>query len=261
MMLCDVVSKIEKRIPVSWAEEWDNPGLAVGDPTSSVSCVALALDVTTDSVFQAAANGCQLLVSHHPAIFHAMKSIVLDRPASQAIAAALQNGVALYAAHTNWDSSPEGVNFCLAKKLELEGIVPLAYPALPDGAWGIGAVGSFQQRISMAECLKRIKERWRLSCCLCYGDEFRPITKVAIGGGSCGSMWYEAFESGADVFITADMSYHQRQDALGMGLNIIVTDHGEMEKVSLPALAGLIEEETGLRVEFVRETPTRRILI
>jgi len=250
--LCEVIAKIEKRIPTSWAEEWDNPGLSVGDPYSCVSRAAIALDATCDTILKAASEGCQLLVTHHPAIFNALRSIVLDKPAPRAIACALQNGVALYAAHTNWDSSFEGVNFRLAEALGLGDIAPLLPPSSSNGSWGMGSVGFFAETVTAPDCLRLVKERWGLSSCRFYGD-VRNVRKAAIGGGSCGSMWYDAFRIGADVFITADISYHQRQEALGMGLGIIAADHGEMERVSLPALAALVSEETGLPACLVRE--------
>lgn len=259
MKLSDVVNRIERRVPLSWAEEWDNPGLCVGDPSSDISRAALALDVTEDTVGQAAALGCRLLVTHHPIIFKGLKSIVLDRPAPKAIALALQSGVALYAAHTNWDSSPEGVNFRLAEALGLDALEPLVTPARANGAWGLGAVGSFMMPVSMKDCLKLLKERWRLSWCAGFGDGRRMVMKVALGGGSCGEMWTDALAKGADVFITADMPYHHMQDALNMGLNIISAEHGEMERASLPALKAIIEQETKLPVELLREAQLPRV--
>lgn len=261
MKLCDVIVKIEAKLPLSWAEEWDNPGLNVGDPSSDVSRIAMALDVTEDSVAQAVSGGCQLLVTHHPIIFRAMKSIVLNETAPKAIALAIQKGVALYAAHTNWDSSSEGVNFCLAKTIELSEIEPMLPPAAFSGAWGMGAVGSLNKPISIFEFMKILKERWRLSGFSGYRSGSDMITKVAIGGGSCGEIWPAALGKKADVFITADMPYHYRQEALNMGLNIIVTDHGEMERVSLPSLKNIIEIATGINVDLLDEVKANQILL
>lgn len=259
MRLADLIFKLEKRIPLCWAEEWDNPGLAVGDPDSDVSRVAVALDVTEDTVRQAASAGCGLLVSHHPTIFRAMKRLIFRTPGPRAIAMAIQNQVALYAAHTNWDSSGEGVNFCLAGSLGLDDIEPLVPPSVDNGAWGLGAVGNFRGETSLLDCMKLAKERWRLSSCSGFGDETRPIRRVAVGGGACGDFWQQALDAGTDVFITADIPYHHRNDALSMGLRLIAVDHGEMERVSLPALRSLIAAETGLEAVPLPEAPLRRL--
>lgn len=261
MRLGDLVSAIEGRIPLEWAEEWDNPGLAVGDPENSVLRVALALDVTEDTVRRAIAADCQLLFSHHPVIFRAMKNLIFKTPGPKAIGLAVKGDLALYSAHTNWDYSGEGVNFCLAGALGLTEIKPLSAPPAGGGAWGLGAVGNLRHGAPLFDCMKLVKERWRLSGCSAFGDESKPVERVAVGGGSCGEFWPEALAAGAGLFITADISYHQRNDLLAMGLSLIAADHGEMERVSLPALKTLIEEETGLETLILGEKPRKGLII
>lgn len=261
MRLAEVISGIEKRIPRSWAEEWDNTGLAVGDPDSDIVRVALALDVTEDTVRQAYEGGCQLLVSHHPIIFRPLKSLIFKNPGPKAIAAAVRGGVALYAAHTNWDSSGEGVNFRLAESLGLANIRPLVPPGTDNGAWGLGAVGDFVDEKRLADCMRLAKERWRLSSCTGFGDESAPVRRVAVGGGACGDFWPDALGAGADVFITSDMPYHHRNDSLAMGLSLVIADHGEMERVSLEALKELVTRETGLDAVLLKEEPVRRLSV
>lgn len=263
MILAEAIARIEERVPRSWAEEWDNPGLAVGDPGCDVARIALALDVTEDTVRQAADSGCQLLVSHHPIIFHAMRNLIFENPGPKAICLAVRNGISLYAAHTNWDSSAEGVNFCLADSLGLSGIDPLVLPKCDNGAWGLGAVGNFDYSapVNLTGCMNLVKERWRLSSCSAFGDESRRVCRVAIGGGSCGDFWPDALSAGADVFITSDMPYHHKNDSLAMGLSLIIADHGEMERVSLAALKTLIAQETGLEVVLLTEKPVKRFII
>lgn len=261
MRLADLISKIEKRIPRAWAEEWDNTGLTVGDPDSGIAKIALALDVTEQAVRQAVANGCQLLVSHHPIIFNPMRNLVFESPGPWAIKQAIQSSVALYAIHTNWDSSGEGVNFCLSNALRLNDIKPLVPPQSDKGAWGMGAVGDFAGEKSLYDCMMLVRERWQLSYCSAFGDESNPVRRVAIGGGSCGDLWPYALSAGADVFITSDMSYHHRNDALSMGLSLIIADHGEMERVSLAALKALIAEETRLEVVLLKEARVNRLSI
>lgn len=261
MRLADIISKIERRIPCVWAEEWDNTGLIVGDPDCGIVKIALALDVTENMVREAIANGCQLLVSHHPIIFNAMRNLIFESPGPWAIKQAIQSSVALYAIHTNWDSSGEGVNSCLAHALGLADIMPLVPPKCDNGAWGLGAVGDFTGEKNLYDCMMLVREQWQLSYCSAFGDESNPIRRVAVGGGACGDLWPDALRAGADVFITADMSYHHRNDALAMGLSLIIADHGEMERVSLAALKALIAEETRLEVVMLKEEHINRLSI
>lgn len=261
MKLSELIAKFERRVPLAWAEEWDNPGLAVGNPDVEIDRVALALDVTEDTVKQADRADCQLLFSHHPIIFHPVKNLVFRFPGPKAIGTAIRSGVALYAAHTNWDSSPEGVNFCLAAALGLKNIEPLVMPSRENGAWGLGAIGCLDTATPLSTLMRHAKERWRLSGCVGFGDELAEIKRVAVGGGACGDFWPQALEKGADLFITSDIAYHHRNDALNMGLSLIQCDHGEMERVSLPALKALLEYETGLECVILSEESAPGITI
>lgn len=251
MKLSDVTALIEKRMPKSWAEEWDNPGLAFGRLDSEVSRIALALDATPESVSDAAALGCRLLVAHHPIIFRPLRSIVDDTLTGRTLLCAAEKGVAIYAAHTNWDSSPEGVNCVLASLLALEGVEPLV--CSQNGAWGMGAVGELPEPLLPASLEQLLHVRWRLYNFTFYGDSSNRVKKIALGGGACQEFWRDALAYGADCFITADVSYHVRQEALAAGLRLVSADHGEMERASLPALKKILEEETTIPVFLLEE--------
>ena len=261
MKLDDIKNIIKRRIPTEWAEDWDNTGLLIGDPTSDIKKIAVSLDFTEDSVKQAVSNECQMMITHHPAIFHPLKSIVLYKSTQKAIALAIKEDIAVYALHTNWDSSPEGVNFCLAQKLGLTNIKPLIRPNINNGAWGLGAVGDLQEKIDMKKCMKLLKDKWEITESTGFGDISREIKKVAIGGGACGDLWEYALGEEADVFITSDVSYNLRLELLSMGLNLILADHGEVERVSLLSLSEIIKEETSLPVIILKEKDFDKITV
>ncbi len=246
MRISEIVARIEKRIPKSWAEPWDNPGLLAGRTAADAERIAVALDATPAAVARAAELGCGLLVTHHPVIFRPIKSLSDESLAGRAIIDAIEKGVALYAVHTNWDSSPEGVNFILAGALGLSGIAPLVPSG--NGAWGLGAAGNLPRALSPGALCEFLREKWKLSAVSLYGDRGRDVRRVAIGGGACMDLWPEAASSGVQCFITADVTYHPREEALDAGLAVAVCDHGEMERFSMPALAAIVAEETGLYV-------------
>ena len=77
------------------------------------------------------------------------------------------------------------------------------------------------------------------------------MRRVALGGGACMDFWPEALALGVQCFITADVSYHPREEAQEAGLCVAACDHGEMERVSLHALAALVAEQTGLPVTLL----------
>lgn len=261
MKLKDIIEVLEERIPPAWSEEWDNTGLLVGDPCSDIQKIGLVLDVTEASVSKAADLGCRLLISHHPAIFRPLRKITSNSPAGKTLLGAIRGGISLYALHTNWDISPEGVNVILAALLGLNHVRPLMPADSKDGAWGLGAVGRLPTPISFGDLLKQIKKRWSLSSCTGYEDASEAVSLVALGGGACGDMWTNAADAGASVFVTSDMAYHSRQDALNSGLMLVDTDHGETERTSLPGLAKLIKELSGLDVVMIPEVESEKFSV
>ncbi len=118
--VAQVMEIIEALAPRSLAEEWDNPGLQVGDPAAEATSVLVALDLTDAVLEEAAAVGAKLVVCHHPAILKPLPGIRLDLPVGRRLARALAAGIAVYAAHTNLDAAPGGLNDILARKLGLE---------------------------------------------------------------------------------------------------------------------------------------------
>jgi dinuclear metal center YbgI/SA1388 family protein len=107
------------------AQSYDNVGLLIGNPTSDVTRVAIALEATEATIATAAAKGAQLLVVHHPPIFKPLANIDLSSPEGRVIESALRNNVAVFAAHTNFDTVEGGMNDVLAERLGLSETVPI----------------------------------------------------------------------------------------------------------------------------------------
>jgi dinuclear metal center YbgI/SA1388 family protein len=252
MNVGEIAAKIEERLPLAWSEDWDNSGLLIGDPASSVEKIAVSLDATEGTVSDAKAHGCGMLVVHHPAIFQPMKKIVPPSPVARMVRAAILGGVAVYSAHTNWDSSPEGVNVILSRHLGLTGVRPIMPPH--DGAWGMGAIGDLESPMTVSCLARRLKDLWGLSTLLTYGDDVTPLSRVALCGGAGGDFLQVTINMGADVFITSDVSYHYILHAQLTRTHLIVANHGEMERASLPNFCGLMREVSSLDVVLLENS-------
>jgi dinuclear metal center YbgI/SA1388 family protein len=259
MKLSEIARLVEARIPPAWAEEWDNVGLILGDPELEVRKIAISLDATEGTVEGAAALGCQMLLVHHPAIFRPVKKIVSPAPLAAMIASAIRGGIAVYSAHTNWDSSPEGVNVILSQLLGLRGVSPVLPPH--EGAWGMGAIGDLPEAVTVGGLARAAKEAWGLSTLITYGDEETPLRRVALCGGAGGDLLHTTIELGADVYITADVSYHYLLHAQLTKTHLIVVNHGEMERASLPQLCRVVREASGLEVVLLENSNWTPIVI
>ena len=112
-----ILAILDNIAPLTLAEPWDNCGLLV-DAVDTYLNIMVCLDVTVEVVNEAVAKGCNLIVSHHPPIFDKLSRISQDDIAFKAI----QQGISLYAAHTNMDKAPEGLNQVLAEMIGLNDI-------------------------------------------------------------------------------------------------------------------------------------------
>lgn len=112
--------------PLPLQEGYDNAGLQIGVTEAEVTGVLLCLDVTEAVIDEAIASECNLIVSHHPLIFHPLKRLTGRNYVESCAMKALANGIAIYSAHTNLDNAPGGVNFKIAEKLGLKNVRILA---------------------------------------------------------------------------------------------------------------------------------------
>ncbi len=126
MLLADIISKFEKRIPLTLQEKWDHSGLNLGDPQREIKSVLFAYDVCLETIAFAKKKKCNLIVSHHPFRMSAAVDLRLDTYEGRVIEACLKNGIALYSSHTNHDASKDSLNFHYLKKLGLTQIKPLS---------------------------------------------------------------------------------------------------------------------------------------
>jgi len=115
---------LEEHFPVGLAEEWDNVGLQLGSCQKEVSRVMVALDTDRNTVRQVQEKRVDLLVTHHPLFFKSVDSLNFDTPQGWLAGELTRAGVTVYAAHTNLDAAPGGLNQFLAEKLGLEEITP-----------------------------------------------------------------------------------------------------------------------------------------
>lgn len=125
MVKCQVVmDAMEKLAPRKLAETWDNPGLLLGSPAQEIRRILVCLDVRPEIATRAVAEGFDLIVAHHPLIFHALKKIRTDLPEGRLLATLLKGDVAVLAAHTNLDIAAGGVNDVLAARIGLHSLTP-----------------------------------------------------------------------------------------------------------------------------------------
>ena len=242
MKVSDILSCVEQSAPNYMKMDWDNVGLLCGDADQQVTKILVALDPFEEVCREAQQIGAQLILTHHPLIFRPCKSVTQADPVGRAIRFLVKHDISAINAHTNLDCAPGGVNDVLAQRLGLSQ-VSVIDPQGTDSQgrlWGLLRMGSVPEQ-SLELFLDTVKTR--LSCPgLRYVSAGRPVKRVAVGGGACGSELMDAVRAGCDTFVTSDLKYNQFWDAQDWGINLIDAGHFYTENPVCTMLKDLMQE-------------------
>ena len=201
MKVKDITAAIEAFAPLNIQEGWDNSGLCIGSPEDEVQ---LGFDCTAELIDEAVAAGCDMVVTHHPLIFKGLKRIQGGDPVSDAVIRAVKAGVAVYAAHTTADKVIAGVSGAMARRLDLKDVSIME----DEGGYGFGAVGTLPHPMTGEEAIGYVKEKFGLQAVRTSKPVAR-VERVAVCGGSGASEVDTACATGAQLYISGDISYHR----------------------------------------------------
>ncbi len=120
-----VVDFLKQFAPTQLAADWDNVGLLLGDGDAEVRRVITCLTVTPEVAAESVEAGVQLIVTHHPVLFRAVKRLTTATPEGRMLLTLIRAGVAVYSPHTAFDNTVGGINDLLARRLGLTDVRPL----------------------------------------------------------------------------------------------------------------------------------------
>ena len=223
----EIYEYLQELAPLELQMDYDNSGFLVGRRDKAVRKVLLALDITNDVISEAEEKNVQLIVSHHPIIFHKLRT-VNDDPSSVKVLRLAEKGIAAICMHTNLDIACGGVNDVLLQTLgaECEG-------TLDEN--GCGRVGVLPCTLSLDAFLDRCRRALHTNG-IRYVDAGKTVQRLAVMGGSGSGALSDAVRKGCDTYVTADVSYHVFLDALDYGINLIDADHFCTENPIIPVL-------------------------
>lgn len=205
----EIAEFLEAWAPPASAQSYDNVGLQVGDPNVKVERGLLALDLTPQVLEEATTIGATLIVSHHPLIFRPLRSVTTQSFSSNLAFGLAASGVALYSIHTNLDAASGGVSFALGQTLGLSNLDFLDTFEANGDEVGLGVVGRLDPPLKLEPFLERATERLNAKSMRFVGDPEQHIQRVAVCGGAGGDLIAQALASRVDVYLTADLKYHQ----------------------------------------------------
>lgn len=235
--LSQVVHVLQDLYPLRYAEDWDAPGLVVGDLRAPVRVIHCAVDPTLDVVDEAISMGADLLITHHPLFFRAVHEVSGLDFRGEIVRRLIEHHCALWVGHTNADSAYRGVADSAATAFGLEELRPLVPIEDTNSSHqvGLGRVGVMPGSKTLGDVARRVAEvlpATQLGIQV-SGDLDAVVHTVAVLPGSGDSLFEEVRNSTADVYITSDLRHHPATDARQQALYEI-----EMRQAGIPLGGG-----------------------
>ncbi len=233
MRFGDVWRAIDEAAPFLTQADFDNSGLLVGDRDREVTGIHFALDVTDRVLDEAEAAGANLIVTHHPLMFHPRKTLTENDYEGALICRMVRAGMGLIAAHTNLDAAPGGTNDTLAALLGLRDL-------RGEGYW---RVGELPEGTDAAGLIRGLEEKLGTQVRV-YGQFARetPLRRLGLATGAGSEFWAEAAALGADAFLTGEMKHHDALAMVGAGVLGLEAGHFATEEPGIFALADTLQK-------------------
>ncbi len=232
-----IYDAIDRLAPFWLTMDFDNTGILIGDRNREVSCALLALDCTPAVVEQARQLGAQLIITHHPVIFHPLKRVNEDAVVYQLI----RSDIAVISAHTNLDIAQGGVNDALASAIGLRDCRGLELLNEQTGAW-LGRIGTLPEPLFPEAFAAHVK-----SCLNAASVKFaaapRAIHTVALCSGSGADCLDAAISAGADALLTSEVKQHEYLAAAAAGISIFDAGHFDTEDIVIEPLRDYLAKE------------------
>lgn len=256
MEIKELIDKLCDKYPLDLQEDWDNSGLQVGNLNNKLKNVLISLDLEEGGVNKAIENNCNLIITHHPYLFNATKSIDFSDDFYNRLDKIIKNDISVFAMHTNLDIAKDGLNDNLCKILNIRDTNILEV----GKEIGLGRYG-YIDKIKSLYFAKKVKDVLVAEKLIVYGDIEKEIEKVAVCGGAGQSLFEDALTNECDLMITGDVSYHMAMDYSNRGLIIIDAGHFASENHVIYKLESIIKDMIDKEIYTYSKEDTFRTFI
>ena len=226
----EIYHMIDQMAPFESQEDFDNAGLLLGDPAMEVRGIHVALDVTERVLDEAEAVGANLIVTHHPIMFSPVKRLVATDYETRLIFRMIRAGMALIAAHTNFDRAPGGMNDTLAARCGLTQVT----------GEGFIRVGNLPHPMTGRELAAHLAASLD-TVVRPMGDAEKVYRRLALCSGGGSDFWTEGLALGADAFLTGEMKHHHALALADAGMLGLEAGHFATEQPGVLALAAALQ--------------------
>lgn len=232
---------IEQYAPLTLKEDFDNVGLMVGDTENIVNNILVCLDCTVEVIKEAKEKKCNFILSHHPLFFIKPKSITSETIKGEKVISLIKNDIALYAAHTNLDSTKGGLNDFAVELLGFKEFEVIDKKENTD--MGIGRIIKVNGQFTLKEICKKVKKAYDIEQLRFSGDLNKKIKKIALINGSGTDYFSLATNLGCDCIITGDTTYHYVSDLYEQNVALIDAGHFNSEWPAMKVVSKILEKK------------------
>lgn len=247
-----VVTAMRKLYPERLADKsFDNTGLLLEAPYRPghlKNSVLLTIDLTKGVADEAIARKDSIIVTYHPIIFRALKSIILENTQQNTLLRLAQEGISVYSPHTAVDAAPGGLNDWLAdiivgevpgaqdvqNSAERSVITPIKdAPEDFEGA-GYGRIICFRSPQKLRDLTTRIQAGLGIeSLSVAVPQSLTRVQKPDIEISSVGiCVGSGSMLNGLDVdlLVTGELSHHEALAAIENGKCVVSAFHSNSER-------------------------------
>jgi len=239
MKIKEVIDALEHFAPLPLQDSFDNAGLQMGLTGTEATGALLCLDITEAVLDEAVSQGINLIIAHHPLLFHPLKALTGHTEVERCVMKAIRNDITIYASHTNLDNVQGGVNYKIAEIIGLIDVHILS-PRENGQEAGAGIIGRLKKPEGEMDFLLRLKKLFNAPCLMHnHRLDGQKVSKVALCGGAGAFLIPQAIQAGADVFVTGEIRYHEFQ---GHENDILLAclGHFESEQYTVDLLENII---------------------
>ncbi len=240
----DLLALINTIAPFELAEDWDNCGLQCGDLSWPAENILISLDISPAVLNESIRLNADVIVTHHPLFLSPSRQIHFSQMPGLAVQMAAQHSISIISIHTNLDKAAGGLNDYFSSLLGIRPVQAL----VPSGRTtacmtdeheqleGFGRIGLLEKPLPFLELTSRVKDIFNLPYLRFGGNTALSVSTVAVCTGSGSSLVQAFIKSGAQVFITGDMKYHEARQIEEMGLGFIDVGHFGSEHIVVDLL-------------------------
>ena len=199
-------------------------------------------------VDEAIESKVNLIIAHHPLPFKPLAKLTSDTIPGEMLLRLIGNSIAVYSAHTAFDSAADGINARWAELIGLQDAAPLIASIREDAvqemsADGSGRMGRFESPRPLGQVVSQAAKAVGEANPRIVGSPEMPISKVAIGCGSGGSFLAAAKRQGCNMLLTGEATFHTCLEARSMGIGLGLLGHYSSERFAMERLAKQLGDE------------------